>query len=176
MPPFLPIDMTKAELRKKLRERRGAIPADQKKQYDRAIVDHVMRSELFQRASMVLLYAPVGSEVSLTELRRLCRDMGKPVAFPRCDVQTETMQFYIVRPEDKLRKNGAYAIPEPLADAPLCTPDEHALCIVPALSFDLFGNRIGYASSAIPDISESTYKRRKMAVKTAIAKKLYLMK
>ena len=38
------------------------------------------------------------------------------------------------------------------------------------------GNRIGYASSAIPDISESTYKRRKMAVKTAIAKKLYLMK
>ena len=38
------------------------------------------------------------------------------------------------------------------------------------------GNRIGYASSAIPDISESTYKRRKMAVKSAIATKLYLMK
>lgn len=144
MPLFLPIDMTKNELRKKLRERRGAIPADRKKQYDQAIVDHVMRSELFQHASMVLLYAPVGSEVSIVELRRLCRDMGKPVAFPRCDTETETMQFYLLRPEDKLRKSGAYGIPEPLADAPLCVPDEHALCIVPALSFDLFGNRIGY--------------------------------
>ena len=136
--------MTKNELRKKLRERRGAIPAEKKKQFDRAIVEHIGRTELFQKASMILLYAPVGSEVSLIDLWRLARDMGKPVAFPRCDTATETMQFYLLRPEKRLIRNGAYGIPEPPADAPLCTPDEHTLCIVPALSFDPYGNRIGY--------------------------------
>lgn len=136
--------MTKTELRKKLRERRNAIPADRKKQYDRAIVSHILRSELFQRASTVLLYAPVGSEVSLVELWRVARDMGKSVAFPRCDTKTETMQFYLLRPDCRLIRNGAYGIPEPPEDAPLCVPDEHTLCIVPALSFDLYGERIGY--------------------------------
>lgn len=37
------------------------------------------------------------------------------------------------------------------------------------------GERIGYAASAIEDISESTYKRRKAEVKLAIARKLYLL-
>ena len=37
------------------------------------------------------------------------------------------------------------------------------------------GRRIGYASSMIEDISESTYKRKKQAVKRSIARKLYLM-
>ena len=98
--------MTKSELRKKLRERRGAIPADKKKEFDSAIVGHILRSELFRNASMILLYAPVGSEVSLIELWRTARDMGKPVAFPRCDTETETMQFYLLRPDAKLIKNG----------------------------------------------------------------------
>ncbi len=136
--------MTKAELRKKLRERRGAIPAEQKQQFDHAIVGHIVRSELFQKASMILLYAPVGSEVSVLELWSLARKMGKPVAFPRCDTETETMQFYVMTPDARLKRHGAYGIPEPPADAPLCTPDAHTLCIVPALSFDLYGNRIGY--------------------------------
>ena len=39
---------------------------------------------------------------------------------------------------------GAYNIPEPPADAPLCVPDAHTLCILPGLSFDLEGNRLGY--------------------------------
>ena len=53
------------------------------------------------------------------------------------------MEFYTLLPESKLIQ-GAYNIPEPPADAPLCVPDEHTLCIVPGLSFDVYGNRIGY--------------------------------
>ena len=39
---------------------------------------------------------------------------------------------------------GAYNIPEPPPESPLCVPDAHTLCILPGLSFDLEGNRLGY--------------------------------
>ena len=135
--------MTKAELRIKLKERRAAIPADKKKEFDSAIVSHIIRSELFQKASMILLYVPVGSEASVLELARTARSMGKPIAFPRCDTENETMEFYLLSSDARLSP-GAYHIPEPPKDAPLCVPDEQALCILPALSFDVYGNRIGY--------------------------------
>lgn len=146
--------MTKAELRSKLKEKRASIPADKKKEFDGAILSHIIRSELFQKASMILLYAPVGSEVSLLELVHTARSMGKPVAFPRCDTAKETMKFYMLAPESHL-VSGAYGIPEPPAEAPLCEPDEHALCIVPALSFDVYGNRIGYGKGYYDKYLES---------------------
>ena len=37
------------------------------------------------------------------------------------------------------------------------------------------GERVGYAASGIDDLSESTYKRKKVEVKLAIARKLYLL-
>ncbi len=139
----LPTDMTKAELRLKLKEKRASIPMEKKKEFDSAILSHIIRSELFQKASMILLYVPVGSEISVLELARTARSMGKPIAFPRCDTESETMEFYMLLPEARLSP-GAYHIPEPPEDAPLCVPDEQALCILPGLSFDVYGNRIGY--------------------------------
>ncbi|MBE6590312.1 MAG: 5-formyltetrahydrofolate cyclo-ligase [Ruminococcaceae bacterium] len=146
--------MTKKELRSKLRERRGAIPPEQKKEFDSAILSHIVRSELFQKASMILLYVPIESEVSLLELSRTARSMGKPIAFPRCNTETETMEFYTLLPEARLSP-GAYHIPEPPADAPVCVPDEHALCILPGLSFDVFGNRLGYGKGYYDKYLES---------------------
>ncbi len=135
--------MTKNDLRKALRERRASFPKEQTKSWDEAIVTHLLHSDLFQNASMLLLYVPMEGEIALLPLARAARGMGKPIAFPRCDVQTGTMAFYFLAPEAKLSP-GAYGIPEPPADAPLCTPDEQALCILPGLSFDLSGNRLGY--------------------------------
>jgi len=126
-----------------LKQKRAGIDAEQKKEWDRAIVAAIEASELFLRASAVLLYAPIGSEIDLLPLVRTARKMGKPVAFPRCDTQTNEMRFFILEPNARLTE-GADHIPEPPADAPPCSPDENALCLLPALSFDPTGARIGY--------------------------------
>ena len=135
--------LTKSELRAILKERRASIEKDDKRELDRAIVDCIASSSLFLDASMLLLYVPIGSEINLLPLVRLAWKLGKPVAFPRTDPESCTMQFYILNEGSRLIE-GAYNIPEPPADAPLCTPDERALCVLPALSFDLVGNRLGY--------------------------------
>ena len=135
--------MTKQELRAALKERRAAIPAEQRREMDARIVANFAASEVFLRASALLVYAPLEGEINLLPLVRIARERGIPVAFPRCDVETNTMQFYELLPTARLTE-GAYRIPEPPADAPLCTPDSRALCILPALSFDPTGARIGY--------------------------------
>ncbi len=142
-PPPLPTDMEKRELRRILKQRRKEISVEQHREWDRAIVESIAASELFQNASMLLLYAPMEGEINLLPLARIARQMGKPIAFPRCDTQNNTMEFYVLTEDTRLRA-GAYDIPEPPEDAPVCIPDERALCILPGLSFDLCGNRIGY--------------------------------
>ena len=135
--------MDKITLRGTLLQKRAEFDREQKKQFDRDIVQGIIGSPLFKNASMLLVYAPMESEINLLPLASAARKHGIPVAFPRCDRETNTMQFYTL-PEGQKLSPGAYGIPEPPEDAPLCIPDGRALCIVPALSYDLEGNRIGY--------------------------------
>lgn len=139
----LPTDMDKQELRAYLKQKRAEIPPEQKKKADRIIVETIAASSAFRRAETVLLYAPRGSEIDLIPLVRLARGGGKRVAFPRCDTETNTMRFFVLESDARLVK-GAYGIFEPPLDAPLCETDESTLCILPGLSFDPEGGRLGY--------------------------------
>lgn len=134
---------SKQEFRRALKERRAAIPSEQKKEWDRTIVERIASSNEFARATTLLIYAPMPGEINLLPLVRVAWRLGKRVAFPRCDVATTTMRFYELLPGTKLIE-GAYRIPEPPAEAPLCTPDRETLCILPGLTFDPSGARLGY--------------------------------
>ena len=135
--------MDKNTLRGTLLQKRAEFSPEQRKELDRAISLGLIDSPLFQNASMLLIYAPIENEINLLPLAHAARKKGMPIAFPRCNKETNTMQFFIL-PEGQKLSPGAYGIPEPPADAIICRPDERALCIVPALSYDLSGNRIGY--------------------------------
>ena len=133
----------KQEYRNALKEKRNAIPPEQRKEWDVAIIKRIAASDVFKNAHEILIYAPIGSEINLLPLARAAQMQGKRIAFPRCDIKTTTLQFYYLEGAARLEV-GAYRIPEPPANAPLCIPTKHSLCIVPALSFDLSGARLGY--------------------------------
>ena len=135
--------MDKITLRGILLQKRAEFSREVRREMDRDIASRIMDSPLFKNASMLLIYAPLENEINLLPLAHVARKRGIPVAFPRCDKETGTMQFYIL-PEGQKLTPGAYGIPEPPENTPLCHPDKRALCIVPALSYDLAGNRIGY--------------------------------
>ncbi len=135
--------LTKQQLRELLKQRRSSIPPEEKKRLDAAIVASITASQAYLQADTLLLYAPLSGEVDLLPLVRRARKDGKQVAFPRCDTETNTMRFHLLTPEARLSP-GAYRIPEPPADAPICQPTESTLCLLPALSFDRAGNRLGY--------------------------------
>ena len=134
---------TKQEFRNALKNKRNSLSNEQRKEWDVAIIKRIAASECFKNARELLLYAPVGSELNLLPLARAAQMQGKRIAFPRCDTESNTLRFYYLEPNARL-VSGAYHIPEPPADAPLCVPTQHSLCIVPALTFDLSGARLGY--------------------------------
>ena len=135
--------MTKQEMRAAVKAKRAAIPPEEKEKRDRAILQQIVASEEFSLASSLLIYAPHKDEINLLPLIRLARQKGIPIGFPRCDTQSTTLAFYALEPEEKLIR-GAYGIPEPPPDAPLCPIDENTLCILPGLAFDPMGGRLGY--------------------------------
>ncbi len=134
---------SKQEFRRALKERRAGISPEQHRAWDRAIVERIVASEEFRAAETILVYAPMEGEINLLPLVRVAWRVGKRVAFPRCDKATTTMQFYTLAEGEQLVE-GAYGIPEPPESAPLCVPDAHTLCILPALTFDPTGARLGY--------------------------------
>ena len=160
--------MTKEELRRRLRARRAEASEEERRKTDTAIIETVAASTCYQRADALLLYAPVRGEVDLIPLARCARAEGKTVAFPRCDVESKTMQFFILTPDARLTP-GAYGIPEPPADAPLCPLTENTLCLLPALGYDPAGNRLGYGGgyydkflASFPGIAAGVLPRRMM--------------
>ena len=133
----------KNDLRARLKARRDAVSADRAREWNQKINATLAASAMLDRADLLLIYAPKGSELDLLPLVGVARKKGIPVAFPVCHTDTCTLEFRILEPSEKLVK-GAYGIAIPPADAPLAVPTERSVCVLPGLSFAPDGARIGY--------------------------------
>ena len=134
--------ITKQQLRDACRYARAKLPPEEKKKRDREICERIAQTPEFRRAKKVFLYVPMPGEIDLIPLAKLCRREKKTIAFPVSDPTSNRMTFRVLRQGDKLTP-GAYGIPEPPQDAPVCVPDRQTLCILPGLCFDRRGNRLG---------------------------------
>ena len=131
----------KSELRKKLRKIRDDLP--RKEICSKKIAEALLSDDIFINADTILLYYSSGSEVSTIRLFEECVKERKTVAFPRCIDKNGTMDFFIVNDENDLEQ-GMYGIIAPKAHCEKLIPEKNALCIVPGISFDKTGYRLGY--------------------------------
>ena len=136
----------KDDLRMKYIALREQMPRDEKARRDEAICTIAKGLVSFRYAEYVLLYAAAENEIDVTEIARHAWSLGKKVAFPRCDVETHTMEYHIVDGMDELAVDS-YGIREPAADSPVFRQDRMsggAVCFVPGLVYDRSGYRLGY--------------------------------
>lgn len=142
---YLPIEASekKAALRRELLPRRRGIFQKEKQAWDTALIEHLTERDEFRDAETILFYYPVKGEPNLLPLAEQALRLGKRIAFPLCHPKTHKMTFHAVDTLDELTV-GAYGIPEPDHHLPTVTANDRTLCIVPALSFDRFGYRLGY--------------------------------
>lgn len=112
---------------------------------DCGIMRRVEALPQYRQASLLLAYVSQGSEVDTLQLMVRALAEGKTVACPRCSKKDHTMTFHRITALDQLSE-GAYGIFEPQPDAPQVLPQELAdsVCLVPGLSFDASGARLGY--------------------------------
>ncbi len=149
----------KRELRRHYRAIRRSLSLEERSAAEAIICEQLCSLPCFGEAKTILAYYPIGDEPNLLPVLEEAFLLGKQVAFPVCDPATSTMVFRIVPSLSALRV-GAHGIPEPCDDCPVLSDFSGALCIVPALAFDLCGYRIGYGKGYYDRFLE------KVAVKT----------
>lgn len=135
----------KADLRKQCKDLRLDMDEKERNIADRRIfvrtaelIDMLRPGQVFCYVSSPLL------EVDTVRLLEYLISENTEVAVPRCTDSIGNMQFYSIKNTDCLSV-GAYGISEP--DVNICRkvfPDNRTLCIVPGLSFDECGRRMGF--------------------------------
>ncbi len=141
---MLDIRPVKKRLREKYKSIRKSTPPGDKNRNDIKITNKVLNLWRYRDAEMILTYVSTDIEVDTREIITQSLQKGKTVAVPKCIDGTRDMEFYAIKGFDDLAV-GAFGVMEPVAEkCELLTSLENSLCIVPALSFDYKGYRLGY--------------------------------
>lgn len=136
------INDEKDKLRKLYKNIRNSFGQIQKKELDARIMTQLINSDLYKNAELILIFVSFGSETDTKNIIDYSFFCGKRVAVPYCN--GNEMFFYEIFSLNELVA-GKYGIPTVKTgnNSPVECFDG-ALCIVPGLCFDFYGNRIGY--------------------------------
>jgi 5-formyltetrahydrofolate cyclo-ligase len=139
--PQISIDATKAALRRAALARRDALPPD-----ERAVAAQTIASRPFPvtlaPGMTVSGFIPLKSEIDVRPLMHKLVALGAKLALPVVVGRGEPLVMRAWAFGAPL-KGGGWGISEPPDDAPEVYPD---ILLVPLLSFDRAGNRIGYGA------------------------------
>ena len=138
--------MTKREEKKQLRwlllEQMRALPPAYCRKADEAIYRHVSALPAYQTARTICVYVGMAHEIDTKPLIKRMLAEGKRVGIPLC-VGKGVMEMREIGGLDELQP-GTWGILEPAPDAPLLQPDEIDLGLIPCVSGNEEGQRLGY--------------------------------
>lgn len=139
------VKQQKAALRKHYTEIRRSWNDEQRTGLNRAVTDNAKR--LIEELGIKKLFCYVSAfpvELDTIKLIEYALSRGIETAVPKCLDKKGHMSFYSISSISQLEE-GCFGIPEP--DLSVCreaAADSSALCIVPGLSFDESGKRLGF--------------------------------
>jgi 5-formyltetrahydrofolate cyclo-ligase len=135
----------KAELRKRLRGVRKAMPVEAALERSAKILAKLEAHPAVVAAKSIALFWPIAArkEVDLRAFDASLRKRSVRVAYPAIDPESDVMTFRFVDDLAALEEQG-YGFAEPPADAPHAA--ELDVVIVPAVAVDPTGHRIGYGA------------------------------
>lgn len=133
---------TKANLRAHFRELERNRPADEVAAASKAIFKQLAALEVFQQARCIGAYLSLPSEVQSREIIEACWENGANVCVPYYLPAERFYGMSRLHPGAPVRTQR-WNVSEPEHPEPL-DPGELDLILVPAMAFDLRGNRLGH--------------------------------
>lgn len=133
----------KKDLREKMRKKRALITPEERGVMSAEITKKILSLAEYKSAKMIFCYVPLKNEVDTFSLIKTALGEQKSVAVPRCIPGHPLMDFYYINSLDDL-KEGSYGILEPQENEKYICNETDGFCILPGLSFDRMGNRLGY--------------------------------
>jgi 5-formyltetrahydrofolate cyclo-ligase len=141
----LNIDKEKNKIRKEMRGRSNRMKAIEKDIADLAICETVSKLSEIKNAETIAVYAAIGHEVDLNRFIFEAIKKGKRICYPRFIIKAENVHEYEMA--EIMNKNdlviGRFNILEPGIECPVCALEEIDAWLVPGVSFDITGTRLG---------------------------------
>ena len=141
-----PIVVRKRSMRKHLLEQRAGLGEAERERMDWDIAQAVLGTVWGQSAQTVYTYLSFGSEVDTRRLIREAWDARKTVALPWCVPHARDLRWFAVDTFDGLVRSKLgieEPVPDPAREVDV-KGDASSLALVPALTFDRAGYRLGY--------------------------------
>lgn len=138
------INITKRLLREKYFKKRKSKDSLIKKTNDQLILNKLFSFDKYKKCNTVFMYMSKPDEISTYKLFEKALFDKKTVALPRCIEGKKELQFFKVNSLTDLEE-GKFKILEPKKN--ICSQIlscEKDLCVVPGISFDMQGYRLGY--------------------------------
>ena len=136
-------DILKNQMRREIKAMRRSMDKSEKAACDEAIFRNLVLSGVLSNAETVLVYHSTEIEVGTEKIIAYCLENGIKTALPRCTTG-HRMNFYYFEKGDTLQKSD-FGIMEPFENPEREVKSfEKTVCIVPALSYDKDGYRLGY--------------------------------
>lgn len=133
----------KSDLRSGFKNKRNEMPEHIKLNMDSEIQSRFLTLRQYAKCDTVFTYVSKDLEVDTYAIIRAAWANGKKVAVPRC-IEDCKMDFYYIESMEDLEE-GAFGVKEPVESRCRKVSDlSRGLCIVPGLSFDAEGYRLGY--------------------------------
>jgi 5-formyltetrahydrofolate cyclo-ligase len=131
----------KADLRRRMRSARSALPLDVRRELAARAVEHLLSLPELEAARTVMVFYSFGAELSTGGLIQRLHHVGRRVLLPFLD-DSGTMEAAELLPTDALVAT-TYGPKEPPRRTPV-NPGEVDLVVTPGLAFDRLGHRLGY--------------------------------
>jgi 5-formyltetrahydrofolate cyclo-ligase len=132
----------KAALRKQLAEKIQAFPEEYIAESNEGLFRVLINMPEFKNAGTIFTYYSLGREVDTVRIIEHALELGKTVTLPVC-MKGGVMEARAVRDLGELSKTS-FGLLEPLSSTRVVMPEELDFIIVPALSYDRDGFRIGW--------------------------------
>lgn len=140
------VDERKRALRAHYKQLRRELGEDGRAAADAGIKANLLALPEFAKAEVLLAYLDFGPEVRTRGVIETAWDAGKVVALPWCVPGTHEMRWYRVTSFDALVRSKL-GVEEPMPDPAheqLLGTGQPMLALVPGLTFDASGYRLGY--------------------------------
>jgi 5-formyltetrahydrofolate cyclo-ligase len=134
----------KLALRRQALAARDRLSADVRAAASAAIAGRIAALPSFAAARTVLLTLAFRSEWDTLPLVRAALAAGKTVAVPRVNAGTRMLELHAIADPARDVAPGHQGIPEPLPHCPRVAPDAVDWVLVPGVTFDRAGRRLGY--------------------------------
>lgn len=132
---------TKSELRQHYRQVRQALSPSEQTNHAKSLMHLLLSEALFQPGHQIAFYWPNDGEISTLPLLAHCLSQQIKCYLPCLDSEQKGLQFGLCDNVTPLFPNR-YGIPEPVTQQ-FATLDQLDYLLVPLVSFDAGGNRLG---------------------------------